>query len=106
MIIDGTSMNIVCQGYIDVVNKRMDVTALVAPFKTIDFFIKKTPLIRDILGDSLISIPVGIKGHLENPRVTTLPPSKVESGLLDIIKRTLQLPVKIIQPIPPPEESY
>ncbi|MCJ7538733.1 MAG: AsmA-like C-terminal domain-containing protein [Desulfobacterales bacterium] len=106
LIIDGSSMNIVCQGYIDVVNKRMDVTALVAPLKTIDFFIKKTPLIRDILGDSLISIPVGIKGHLENPRVTTLPPSKVGSGLLDIVKRTLQLPVKIIQPIPPPEESY
>ena len=106
LIIDGSSMNIVCQGYIDVVNKRMDVTALVAPLKTIDFFIKRTPLIRDILGDSLISIPVGIKGHLENPRVTTLPPSKVGSGLLDIIKRTLQLPVKIIQPIPSPEESY
>jgi hypothetical protein len=105
-IIDGTSMNIVCQGYIDVVNKRMDVTALVAPLKTIDFFIKRTPLIKNILGDSLISIPVGIKGHLENPRVTTLPPSKVGSGLLDIVKRTLQLPVKIIQPIPPPEDSY
>ena len=77
LIIDGSSMNIVCQGYIDVVNKRMDVTALVAPLKTIDFFIKRTPLIKDILGGSLISIPVGIKGHLENPRVTPLPPSKV-----------------------------
>ncbi len=106
MIIDGTSMNIVCQGYIDVVNKQMDVTALVAPLKTIDFFIKRTPLIKDILGGSLISIPVGIKGHLENPRVTPLPPSKVGSGLLGIIKRTLQLPVKIIQPIPPGEEIY
>ena len=106
MIIDGTSMNIVCQGYIDVIHKQMDVTALVAPLKTIDFFIKRTPLIKDILGESLISIPVGIKGHLENPRVTPLPPSKVGSGLLGIIKKTLQLPVKIIQPIPPGEEIY
>jgi hypothetical protein len=106
LIIDGTSMNIVCQGYIDVVNNQMDVTALVAPLKTIDFFIKRTPLIKDILGTSLISIPVGIKGHLENPNVTPLPPSKVGSGLLGIIKRTLQLPVKIIQPIPPGEEIY
>ena len=106
LIIDGTSMNIVCQGDIDVVNNQMDVTALVAPLKTIDFFIKRTPLIKDILGSSLISIPVGIKGHLENPNVTPLPPSKVGSGLLGIIKRTLQLPVKIIQPIPPGEEIY
>ena len=106
MIIDGTSMNIVCQGYIDVVNKRMDVTALVAPLKTIDFFIKRTPILKDILGGSLISIPVGIKGRLENPRVIPLPPSKVGEGLLGIIKRTLQLPVKIIQPIPQGEETY
>ena len=106
LIIDGTSMNIVCQGYIDVVNNQMDMTALVAPLKTIDFFIKRTPLIKDILGESLISIPVGIKGRLENPNVTPLPPSKVGAGLLGIIKRTLQLPVKIIQPIPPGEEIY
>jgi len=106
MIIDGTSMNIVCQGYIDVVNKQMDITALVAPLKTIDFFIAKTPLIKDILKGSLVSIPVGIKGHLENPRVTPLPPSKVGSGLLGIVKRTLQLPVKIIQPIPQGEKNY
>ena len=106
LIIDGTSMNIVCQGDIDVVNNQMDVTALVAPLKTIDFFIKRTPLIKDILGGSLISIPVGIKGRLENPNVTPLPPSKVGSGLLGIIKRTLQLPVKIIQPIPQGEEIY
>ena len=106
MIIDGTSMNIVCQGYVDLVNKRMDVTALVAPLKTIDFFIKRTPLIKDILGGSLISIPVGIRGPLDNPRVTPLSSSEVESGLLETVKKTFQLPVKIIQPIPPPEENY
>ena len=106
MIIDGTSMNIVCQGYIDLVNKQMDVTALVAPLKTVDFFIKRIPLIKDILAGSLISIPFGIKGHLENPRVSPLEPSKVGSGLLGIVKRTLQLPVKIIQPVPPGQESY
>ena len=106
MIIDGTSMNIVCQGYIDLVNKQMDVTALVAPLKTIDFFIKRIPLIKDILAGSLISIPFGIKGLLENPRVSPLEPSKVGSGLLGIVKRTLQLPVKIIQPVPPGQEIY
>jgi hypothetical protein len=104
MIIDGTSMNIVCQGSIDVANKQMDVTALVAPLKTIDFFIKRTPIIKEILGGSLISIPIGIEGRMENPYVTPLPPSKVGEGLLGIIKRTLQLPVKIIQPITPGEE--
>ena len=98
MIVDGNSMNIVCQGYIDFAKNQMDVTALIAPLKTIDFFIKKIPIVKDILGGSLISIPVGIKGSLENPDVTPIPPSAVGSGLLGIVKRTLQLPVKIIQP--------
>ncbi|MEJ2657040.1 MAG: AsmA-like C-terminal domain-containing protein, partial [Desulfobacterales bacterium] len=101
MIVDGNSMNIVCQGYVDLANKQMDVTALIAPLKTIDYFIKKTPIIRDILGGSLISIPVGIKGPIDNPNVTPIPPSAVGSGLLGIVKRTLQLPVKIIQPVSP-----
>jgi hypothetical protein len=101
MIVDGDSMNIVCQGYIDLAHNQMDVTALVAPLKTIDFFIKKIPIVRDILGGSLISIPFGIKGSIENPDVTPIPPSAVGSGLLGIVKRTLQLPVKIIQPFSP-----
>jgi AsmA-like C-terminal region len=101
MIVDGDSMNIVCQGNVDLANNQMDVTALIAPLKTIDFFIKKTPILRDILGGSLISIPVGIKGRLENPNVTPIPASAVGEGLLGIVKRTLQLPVKIIQPVYP-----
>jgi AsmA-like C-terminal region len=98
MIIDGDSMNIVCQGYFDLAKNQMDVTALIAPLKTIDFVIKKIPIVRYILGGSLISIPIGIKGSLENPDVTPIPPSAVGEGLLGIVKRTLQLPVKIIQP--------
>nr|MBC8361147.1 AsmA-like C-terminal domain-containing protein [Candidatus Desulfatibia profunda] len=99
MIIDGISMNIVGQGSVDLTNKQVDCVALVAPFKAVDFFIKKIPVVKDILGGSLISIPVGIKGPLENPSVTPLSPSAVGSGLLGIMKRTLRLPVQVVQPI-------
>lgn len=99
MIIDGISMNIVGQGSIDLTNKQVDCVALVAPFKAIDFFVKKIPVVRDILGGSLISIPVGIKGDLENPSVTPLAPSAVGSELLGFMKRIFQLPIQIIQPV-------
>ena len=101
MIVDGEAMKIVCQGYIDLANNQMDVTALIAPLKTIDYLINKIPIVRDILGGSFISFPIGIKGSLDNPNVTRIPPSAVGSGLLGILKRTLQLPVKIIQPASP-----
>jgi len=97
-IIDGTSMNIVGKGSIDLVNGQVDGTALVAPLKTVDAIVKKIPLVKDILGGSLVSIPISIKGSLEDPKVTVLSSTEVDSGLLGIMRRTLQLPVKIIEP--------
>lgn len=105
MIIDGTSMEIVSQGSIDLINKQIDVLALVAPFKTVDLLVKKIPVVKDIIGGSLISVPFRITGNLENPKVTPLSPSAVGSGLLGIMKRTLQLPVQIIQPVSFGEEK-
>lgn len=105
MIIDSPSMNIICQGLIDISNNQIDVTAVIAPLKTIDFFIEKIPLVKDILRGSLISIPVRISGDMENPSVTPLSPSAVGSGLLGIVKRTLQLPFKLIQPDLPDKEN-
>jgi len=97
-IIDSPSMNIVSQGRIDLTNKQADCVALVAPLKTVDAIVNKIPLVKNILGDSFISIPFSIKGPLENLEVTPLSTTKVDSGLLGIMKRTLQLPVKTIQP--------
>ena len=37
--------------------------------------------------------------ELNNPRVTPISPTAVGSGLLGIMKRTLHLPVKMIEPI-------
>jgi len=99
MVIDGMSMGIVCHGYVDYFNKKMDVTVLVAPLKTVDFIVRYLPGVNYILGGSLISIPFRIKGDLNNPRVTPISPTAVGSGLLGIMKRTLRLPVKMIEPV-------
>ncbi|MGB9716284.1 MAG: AsmA-like C-terminal domain-containing protein [Thermodesulfovibrionales bacterium] len=97
-IIDGSSMEIVCEGNIDFVEKKIDMNLLVAPLKTVDFILRKIPIVRDITGRSLISIPVTVKGDIVNPDVNYLPLSSVGSGLLGIMERTIKLPVKIIQP--------
>ena len=99
MVIDGMSMGIVCHGYIDYFNKKIDVTALVAPLKTVDLIVNHLPGVNYILGGTLISIPVRISGDLDNPKVTPVSPTAVGSGLLGIMKRTLRLPVKMIEPV-------
>lgn len=104
-IIDGTSMTIACQGDIDLIAKKLDLTVLVAPFKTIDRIIKYTPLIGEILGGNLISIPIKVTGNMADPTITPLAPSAVGSGLLNIMKRTLRLPVSIVQPLFPQKKD-
>jgi len=97
--IDGVSMGIACEGNIDFAEKKMDLTILVAPFKTVDSIVDIIPLVGHILGGKLISIPFKAKGDLKDPEVTPLPPMAVGSGVLGILQRTLKLPITIIQPL-------
>jgi len=98
-ILDGSSMELVGQGEIDLMAGTMDLTVLVAPLKTVDFAVKKIPLLRDILGGALVSIPVRVRGDLRNPTVRPLSPSAVGSELIGIMKRTFRLPMKVIHPL-------
>jgi hypothetical protein len=99
LTVDGTNMGIAGYGSIDLVEKQVDATVLVAPFKTVDFVVNRIPLVGGILGGHFISIPIKIKGPLDDPEVTTLSASAAGERLGGIMKRTLQLPVKIIEPV-------
>ncbi len=92
-------MGIACEGEIDLVEKKMNLLILVAPFKTVDRIVEILPLIGKVLGGKLISIPFRAKGDLDDPNVFALPPTAVGSGILGILERTLKLPITIIQPV-------
>ena len=100
-IIDGTTIHLVGQGEIDIANNSIDLTVLVAPFKTVDYLVSKIPLVNYVLKDTLISIPLRITGELDDPTIIILSPTAVGKGVLGIMSRTLLLPVKIIEPFFP-----
>ena len=99
--IDSPSMGIAIEGDIDLIKKKVNLVVLVAPFKTVDRIVKIIPLIGNILGGNLISIPFRAIGDLGDPDVIPLSPTAVGSGLLGILERTLKLPITIIQPVLP-----
>jgi hypothetical protein len=103
--IDGASMGIACEGDIDIADKGMALTILVAPFKTVDRIVAKIPMIRTILDGRLISIPFSARGNWKDPDVMPLPPTAVGSGVLGILERTLKLPIAIIQPLLPQKNN-
>ncbi len=95
-IIDSASIEIIGEGHIDFVDNTMDLTLLVAPLRTIDWFIKKIPIVRGILQGTLFAIPVKVKGDWDDPTVTALAPSAIGSRLKGIIKRFFQVPFEFI----------
>ncbi|MCF8080663.1 MAG: AsmA-like C-terminal domain-containing protein [Desulfobacterales bacterium] len=98
VVIDGRNMNLTAQGDVDLADRRLNMTVLVAPLKTVDRIVGKIPLVGDILEGTLISIPVRVRGTLDKPEVNFIPPSMVGKGLIGITERTLKLPLKLIYP--------
>jgi hypothetical protein len=94
--IDGPTLELTSQGEMDFVNRKINLTVLVAPFKTVDRVTKLIPLISDIFAGTLVTIPVKVHGDLEDPKVSLLSPSAIGEELLAMMKRTLGLPFKIV----------
>ncbi|MFZ7126211.1 MAG: AsmA-like C-terminal domain-containing protein [Desulfobacterales bacterium] len=97
--IDGASMGLAGSGSVDLSTGQSDLTVLVAPFKTVDAIVKRTPIVGYLLGGNLVSIPVKISGDIADPTIIPLDPSAVGSGVVDLMKRTFGLPARLLQPL-------
>jgi hypothetical protein len=101
VIIDGASMKLASQGDINFIDQTLDLMILVSPLKTVDRFAGNIPLLKDITGGTIVTIPLKVTGDFENTKITYAPQSSVGSGLLGIMKKTLKFPVELINPVVP-----
>ncbi|MGE5258410.1 MAG: AsmA-like C-terminal domain-containing protein, partial [Hyphomicrobiales bacterium] len=103
--INGRTLWMGSRGEIDIATQNIDFTLMVSPFKTIDRIINAIPGIRWILGGRLVAIPMKATGTIEDPQIVPLSPSAVGTSILEMIERTLMLPIEIIQPLVPGMEQ-
>ncbi|HEX9135921.1 MAG TPA: AsmA-like C-terminal domain-containing protein, partial [Nitrospirota bacterium] len=103
--IGGQSLDIIATGEIDLEKQKMDLVVLVAPFSSLNWVIRHTPIIGKIMGGTLISIPVRVSGELANPDVVFLSPTAVGTRILDIMENIIKLPIDIISPALPKEKE-
>jgi len=103
---EGEQIEIAGTGEVNLVNHNLDLKLLVAPLKRVDAVVKKIPAVGYILGGSLISIPIVITGTMDDPRVSKMSPAEVGASLLGIMKRTLNLPVRVIEPVMKYPKNY
>ncbi|MBF0234158.1 MAG: AsmA-like C-terminal domain-containing protein [Desulfamplus sp.] len=95
-VIHGLDMTLVFVGWLDPFTRDIDLTCLVAPFKTADSIIEKIPIINTMMSGRLISVPVKATGTLNNPDVTVLHPSEVARSILNTMQDILTTPFKLI----------
>jgi hypothetical protein len=96
--LNGPVVRWAAEGTVDFSARRLDLTLLVAPLASVDTVVSRIPILGGILGGSLVSVPVKVSGDFANPSVTPLSPSAVGKSLLNVMTRTLKLPLKLIEP--------
>jgi hypothetical protein len=104
-ILDSPSMELTGRGQVDFIGNTINMDILAAPLRVVDGIVRRIPGVRYITGGVLVSVAVKIEGDLGNPNVRTLPASAVGEGLLGMMRRTLELPVKVIEPVRPMGEE-
>ena len=98
-VMNSTAMDIVVQGDMDLLNEQLNLSMLASPFTLTDRLIRLIPVAGYILGGTLISVPIKVDGPMKDPKVRILPFSEIGSGMWGIMKRTLETPVKIVEPL-------
>ncbi len=97
--LNAQSMAIEFIGRFDPRSTELELLIAVAPLKTVDRLLAKIPLIKELTGNHLVSIPLKVSGTLDKHRITPIPPHRLGQNFLDLLKRTLKAPVAIIQPL-------
>ncbi|MEF8888841.1 MAG: AsmA-like C-terminal domain-containing protein [Desulfohalobiaceae bacterium] len=104
-VVDGKSLKLAATGDIDFATQRLNLIVLVSPLKTVDRIISWIPIVNYIMDNTLVTIPFQIFGKMKDPAVVPMSPQAVGSEVFGIMKRTLSLPFKVLQPFLPDNEG-
>jgi len=96
--LNGPTIGIAASGQVDLGTSQTDVKMLVAPFRTADWIIRKIPLVRYVMKKTFVSVPFTVKGDYHDPSVS-FDPVGAGAGLLGVLGRTIELPVKILEDV-------
>lgn len=103
-VIEGQALKIFMEGKVYLRSGQVDLTVLVAPFRTLDVLLSNIPLLGYVLtgkSKTFLSLPFKVEGDYRQPDVFALPPQAIGKGLLGIVERTLRVPIKLVEPFTP-----
>jgi uncharacterized protein YhdP len=98
---DSNALRLAASGHVGIVEPNTQLTVLVAPLARVDRVVGAIPILGNVLGGVLTTVPVAVSGDIRDPRVVPLGPHAVTDQLLGVFERTLKLPAKLV--VPPPK---
>lgn len=100
LMIDSNAMSMSYVGEFDIIRDRLDLLLVVKPLGTVDKVVSHLPIAGWILGGSeraLITAQFKVSGSAAQPEVEAIPISAISKGVLGIFRRTLGLPLKLVE---------
>ena len=101
LAIQSSRFVIAANGTVDLEHQYIDARGLVSVRMPGGSVIRRVPIVGSLFGDSILGIPVRVRGPLERPEVTYLAPADVGAQLLRVPARILSLPVDAIRVFTP-----
>jgi hypothetical protein len=103
--LDSSALSLVARGVVDLRTADADLIVLAAPLSFVDSAMDRIPILRRIWPRHLVSVPVRVTGDIANPRIIPLAPSAVTAEVMGLLRRSVQLPIDIVQPLLPRQEG-
>ena len=97
-VLQTPSFTMAATGTVGYLDRAVDLMVLAHPFSTMDKVVRAIPVVRYILGRDFLSVAAKVTGNLEDPKVGITPARDASRGLVDILARTVTLPVKVFDP--------
>lgn len=98
LFVDSNVMHMDATGTVDLGKEELNLLIGVQPLQTVDKLINRIPVVGWLLtgGDgSLITTYFEVQGNWSNPDITAIPVQGMATGTLDILRRAVELPVRI-----------
>jgi len=103
--LNADSVTVAAQGSVDYATDRIDGTVLVAALPSVNWIVSKIPILGNILGTTVLALPVQVSGKISDPVVVPLGPQAIAVRFKDILSNTLRLPLDMFSLVPGGEHS-
>ncbi|MGW8188098.1 MAG: hypothetical protein ACWGNK_12555, partial [Desulfobacterales bacterium] len=101
IILDGAALALTAEGEQDLLSGRLDLNLLVAVQTALNRIFDKIPLVGGVL-QTFNTIPLSLRGTLDDVRITPLSPSAVAYELKRLMENTARGPIKLIHIVKKP----